>query len=233
MNKIRCLIKVVITVSLSFLLFACGSTPQPTITLDSNILAQPDTRIGVVYISPNDKPTTHIFGASCLLCYGVASSLTGKLDTHLESSISEEELLSLRQLVMSEYSQKAANISFIDLVVPFKELKKFKGDLGYAQKDFRPLKDWMNIDVLVVLHVARHGAYRSFSSYIPNSDPQGHVFGWLYTVDLETNAYMQYLEISENVQPEGEWDEPNNFPSVTTAYYQAIENAKQKIKNSI
>jgi hypothetical protein len=33
------------------------------------------------------------------------------------------------------------------------------------------------------------------------------------------------------VSAQGEWDEPPKFPGLTTAYYQAIELAKDKIKD--
>ena len=44
-----------------------------------------------------------------------------------------------------------------------------------------------------------------------------------------TDAYVQYMRFNELVQPQGEWDEPDDFPSVTTAYYQALENVKYYI----
>ena len=68
---------------------------------------------------------------------------------------------------------------------------------------------------------------------MPNGDPQGYIAGLLYAVDLNSNAYIQYLELDEKVQPEGEWDEPTTFPSVTTSYYQAVENIKNRIRNAI
>jgi len=214
-------------------LAACGATPQPTVLLDTNMFKSDTKKVGIVYIAPSDKATTHIFGASCLLCYGVASALTAKLDKHLESTISSAELNKLRDLVFDEYSQVAPNVEFVKLPVPVEKMKKFKGGLGFSERDFRSLKESTGVDLLVVFDVTRHGAYRSFTSYSPNGDPQGNVSAKLYTVDLDTNAYIQYLEIDEKVQPLGEWDEPPVFPSVTTSYYQAIENASQKIKDAI
>lgn len=226
-------IKYILIASLTIFLTACGSTPQPTVTLTTNIFAKDDLKIGILYTPPEEKATTHIFGANCLLCYGVASSLTSTLDNHLEASIDTVELVKIKDLVLSELSLRSPNVELVTLPTPMKKLKKFKGELGFAKKDFRVLKETLGIDMLVVFQVTRYGAYRSFSSYIPNGDPQGHVAGLLYSVDLNTNAYVQYMEIDEKIQPSGEWDEGPNFPSVTTSYYQAIENAKQKIKDAI
>lgn len=227
------LIKSIVTLTLVTLIAACGSTPQPTVDLNTNIFAKPDLKIGVVYTAPKEKATTHIYGAGCLLCYGVASALTSSLDKHLESTVTTDELTKIQELVVSEYSTKTKNVKIVTLPQQISKLGKFKGELGFAKKDFRPLKEQLGVDVLVVLDLYRHGAYRSFSNYIPNGDPQGYVSGLLYGVDLNTNAYIQYLKIDEQVQPQGEWDEPPTFPSVTTSYYQAVENIKSKLEQAI
>ncbi|MFT4747232.1 MAG: starvation-inducible outer membrane lipoprotein [Congregibacter sp.] len=61
-------IKQLVVISLAILLAACGSTPQPTVALSSNILTTKDLKLGYVYVGPEGQATTHIFGASCLLC---------------------------------------------------------------------------------------------------------------------------------------------------------------------
>jgi hypothetical protein len=220
-------------IGLVILLSACGSTPQPTVTLTTNLFAKEDLKIGVVYTAPQEKATTHIFGANCLLCYGIASTMTSKLDKHLENTIQTDELTKFKELVLSEYSERSSHVELVTLPTPIKKFSKFKGELGFAKKDFRSLKESLGIDIIVVLEVNRHGAYRSFSGYIPNGNPQGHIAGLLYAIDLNSNAYIQYMEINEKIQPSGEWDDAPTFPSVTTAYYQAVENTKQKIKDAI
>lgn len=227
------IIKCLFVALTTYILAACTSTPQQTVTLDNNLFANENLKIGVIYYSPKEKATTHIYGASCLLCYAVASALTSNLDNYLAANISDEELLNMKELVIAEYSSRSKNVEFIELAISIENLSDFYGDPGYATKDFRVLKEELNVDVLVVFEVAQHGAHRSFSNYIPNGDPKGHISGLLYSVDLDTNAYVQYLEINEMIQPSGEWDEPPTFPSVTTAYYQAVENAKEQIRKAI
>lgn len=226
-------LKITVITALTFLLAACGSTPQPTVALESNNVGV-DKTVVFAYVGPEDESgTTHIYGASCLLCYGVAAGLTSSLDTHLESTVDASEMEAIRDLVISEYREHNSDVSVVTLNTDIKKLKKFKGELGFAPKDFRPLAETLNADVLVLLELTEHGAYRSFSGYVPNGDPQGYVHGLLSTIDLKTNAYIQYLVIDEKVQPEGEWDEPTTFPGVTNAYYQAVENVKQKLADSI
>lgn len=215
------------------MLAACGSTPQPVVQLSTNLVSNDSTKVGYVYVAPSGEATTHIWGASCLLCYGVASALTASLDTHIEGTIDDSELVAISELVKSEYSLVSPMFSEVSLPTAINKMPKFKGENGFAKRDFRSLKDSLGIDVLVVLQIDAHGAYRGFNGYIPTSDPQGHISGLLFAVDLSTNAYIQYLPLLENVQPEGEWDEPPTFPSVTTSYYQAVENVKSKVRDAI
>ncbi len=235
MKTIELALKRLAVVAIVLVLTACGITPQPMIKLDTNILSKQDLKVGVIVSMPEDKATTHIFGASCLLCYGVASGLTSSLDKHLESSITTDELENIKQLILDGYENRNVEIKEITLSKEAKKLKKFKtkAKTGFASRNYKPIKKLHDVDLVVVLELYAHGAYRSFSQYIPNGDPMGYLSGKLFTIDLNSNAYVQYLEIDEKVQPEGEWDDPNGFPSVTTAYYQAIENAKKKVKDAI
>lgn len=229
-NKITYLIGLLSLLTLT----GCSVAPQqPDLALNTDILSQQETKIGIHFVEPEDKATTHIWGANCLLCYGVASALTQGLDDHLEQEISTEELDNIKELVLAKYSARFPNVKMVELSTPVKELKDFKEQLGFAKKDFTVVKGEHDIDVLVIMHVRGYGAFRSFSNYIPNGDPQGYLAGWLYSVDLNTNAYIQYLSLDEKVQPSGVWDQPPKYPSVTTAYYQAVENVKKKIDNAL
>ena len=209
--------------------------PQPDLAINTDLLSQQETKIGIHYVAPNENATTHIRGANCLICYGVASALTSGLDTHLKAKISTEDLDAIKELVYTKYSKRFPNVRMVNLTTPVGDLKDFKADqqLGFARKDFKSFKEELDLDVLVIMQVRGYGAHRSFSEYIPNGDPQGYFSGLLYSIDLNTNAYLHYLSIDEKVQPTGAWDQPPSYPSVTTAYYQAVENAKKKIDKSL
>lgn len=224
--------KLIFILLISFVLTACGSTPQPTVTFDKSAFSNSPKTFGIVYEMPKEEATTHIYGAGCLLCYGVASALTSKLDKHLEGNIDSKELNTIKNLVNEVYKNQGTELKEVSLDKEITKLKKFKGELGFAKKDFRPYKDKLGVDALIVVQFNRHGAYRGFNNYIPTTDPQGYVAVDLYTVDLVDNSYLQYLSIEEKVQPESAWDEPPKFPSVTTSYFQAVENVKERIRNA-
>ncbi|GMM85062.1 hypothetical protein [Pseudoalteromonas sp. MTN2-4] len=222
-------IKIIFAALITLGLAACGSTPQPTVSLKPEVL-NAEKKIGI-YFAKAEAPTTNIHGAYCLLCYGVASAANATLDKHLKT-LPIADLESTKELVLEGYKKSSDNVSYIELSEnEVKKLKKFKGELGFAKKDFRPLKESKNIDVLVVVEYWAHGAYRLYDAYIPLTDPQGYVTGVVYSVDLNDNQYIQYQKIDKKVVVDGEWDEPSlNFPGVTNAYYQALEQTKESIK---
>lgn len=211
------------------LLSACGTTPQQNVTLQSNMI-NAEKKVGI-FVKKLDIATTNIYGASCLLCYGVASAANAELDKHLKT-LPITDLESSKSILVNGYKTKANSVEFVEISEQeLKKLKKFKGEQGFAKTDFRTLKESKNIDVLVVLEYSEHGAYRSYNAYVPTSDPQGYVKGLVYSVDLESNQYLQYLSLDHKVIVEGEWDEPKEqFPGVTNAYFQAVENAKESLK---
>lgn len=216
----------------AMLLVACGSTPQPPVKFTTNQMAKNDVKIGF-YVKFPEKATTHIYGANCLLCYGVASSLTGGLDKYLKT-LTNEELNNLSSVTKTHYQTLMSEATFVDIEEKLPKLKKFKTKekFGFAKRDFRPLKEALDIDYLVVVDFKAHGAARTFANYIPVSDPQGFVSAEILGVDLTTNALSHYSEISERVQPEGDWDNGDNYPNVTLSYYQAIERVKNIIDQS-
>lgn len=222
------IIKLLVASLLTVLLVACGTTPQTSVQLKKEVLT-PNKRIGIL-VHEIPKPTTQIVGASCLLCYGVAAAANATLDKHL-ATLPISDLDSTKNLVLEGYKGKANSVEFVTITESeLKKLKKFKNELGYAEKDYRIFKELKNIDILVVLQYRAHGAYRGYSAYVPVTDPLGFVLGVVYSIDLETNQYLQYLELEQKIAVDGEWDEPSQqFPGVTNAYYQAVELTKASI----
>ncbi|RZM81653.1 hypothetical protein C3B51_07870 [Pseudoalteromonas rubra] len=220
----------ILIVLLTIFLAGCKSTPQPAVRLKPELLNE-NIRVGI-YINEIAPATTSIQGADCLLCYGVAVAANSSLSNHLES-LPTTDIESAKQVVYDGYKSKTQHVEFVNLSKDkLSKLKKFKGELGFAKKDYRSLKSELNIDVLVVLNIYAHGAHRMYSAYVPVTDPQGYVAGVIYSVDLETNQYVQFQRFNRKILVEGEWDEPKQqFPGVTNAYYQAVEKVKLSLGN--
>jgi hypothetical protein len=215
----------------AFTLAGCGAKLQLPIQINQNVLTNQQNKIGVI-MTAVPAPETHIYGAGCLLCYGVASGLTSKLDKHLKT-LATDDIASLKKEVFDALKLKGLQPILIDAPLDLDKLKKFKGKgENLAKYDFSKYKS-NDIDMLLVIEVTEVGGYRTFSSYIPTSDPQGYVNATSYLVDLNTNTYLWYNPAKTYVSVEMEWDEPPTFPGMTKAFYQAIQESKQKVLNPI
>lgn len=208
-------------------LTACGTTQQTPILLNKQLFSSPGNRVGLYF--ETEQATTHIYGASCLLCYGVASAANSSLSSHFEQ-VSLDDINSLKGFAIEHLKAQGKDVKLVDLKSKIKKLPKYKRKEGFPNRDYRKLKEKHDIDTLVVIHIPEHGAYRSYSAYIATSDPMGAVMGAVYTVDLNSNQYIQYDSLDLKVNVSGSWDEPPSFPGVTTAYYEALEKTKEKIK---
>jgi len=224
MNKIT-------TLALVFtclVMVGCASNPQKSVALSQDFYSSGDKTVGV-YVDELPAADTHFFGAGCLLCYGAAAIANSSLTSHIQA-LSTDDLIGVDESIAKLVTKKGIAANIINAPVDFEGLKKFTTqEEDFAKQDYRPLRESLGVDKLVVIDFNIVGAHRSYSGYIPTSDPVGAVIGKAYTVDLATNKYILYEEIDVKVSTSGEWDEPPSFPGITNAYYQAIEIAKEKV----
>jgi len=95
-----------------------------------------------------------------------------------------------------------------------------------AKKDFSALQKKYKVDRLLVIEIASLGFVRTYSAYIPTSDPKGVLQGSGYIVNLNSNTYEWYLPVNISKSADKNWDEPPKFPGLTNAYFQVLELGK-------
>ena len=172
------------------------------------------------------KVDTHIMGAGCLLCYAAAAMMNSSLTAHI-TTLPPEGLSQLKQEVFDAIAKKGATPVLIAEAIKIEDLPKFSGQQpNVALQDYSSFRQKYQIDKLLVINVTEVGAERSYSGYIPTSDPKGVLRGVGYMVDLTKNAYEWYLPVDVLKSAAGNWDEPPKFPGVTNAYFQALETGK-------
>lgn len=215
----------------SFLLFLSGCTTfvQNPVPLKEEFWQQKDTKIGVA-LTTIPQPDTHEVGAGCLLCLATVAAANSTLTGHVET-LSTDDISSLNKELADYLKSRELQPVLIEEAINFKTLEKFKTKVpDYATLDFRKLKDKYGIDKLLVIEVIALGTFRTYASYVPTSDPVGTFRAAGYVIDLETNGLDWYRTFVVNKAVDGEWDEPEEFPGITNAYYQAIEEGMQQIK---
>jgi len=170
---------------------------------------------------------TFLPGASCLLCMAVAAGANSELTDHART-LPPEGVAELKQRVAKLLEARGTEVVQIDAPFDLSKLPNFRvGEIpNAAKKDFRPFKDKYSVEKLLVIDITGLGFMRTYSAYVPTSDPKGWLGGYGYLVDLNTNTYDWYLPVDVQKSAEGEWDEPKDFPGLTNAYFQALEHGK-------
>lgn len=206
----------------------CATPRQSFVELNKSVVNGEAGRIGVA-MTPLRKPDTRFPGADCLLCMATASLLNASLTSHTQK-LPPEGLPELKDAI-AELIRKNGG----DAVVIIDELKvddlpdfESKGP-NIARKDFSGLKRKYAVDKVLVLDVPLLGMHRSFSAYIPTSDPRAELEINGYLVNLSNNTYEWYQTFSESRSAQGKWDEPPNFPGLTNAYFQTLEVGKDRL----
>ena len=214
--------RVVPAVALGLLLAGCATKPQDPIQLAP---AAPTGRVGVV-MTKLPAIDTQFPGAGCLLCIAAASLANSALTTHART-LSAEDLPQLKTEVAGLLRKKGADVVVIDEQLDLASLadNPSKGP-NMAPKNFAALQKKFQVDKLVVLDISAIGFLRTYSAYVPTSDPKGLLRGTGYMVNLGTNAYEWYLPVDVTRSADKVWDEPPKFPGLTNAYYQTIEAGK-------
>lgn len=224
-------LKIIFLSAISLAIISCAQHPQELIALSPKFATEINGKIGVKVIIP--KPNTHLVGAGCLLCIAVAEAANSSL-TKYTKTLDYTDLKESDQIILESLERKGAEVKIIAEPFSIKKLKKFKTkELNYAKKNHTPLKQKFDIDKLFVLNLTSIGVYRPYANYIPTGAPTGLVEGVFYLLDLNTNKYEMYQTIDFKINTQGEWDESPNYPGITNAFYQAVEQAKDKIRSTL
>lgn len=225
-------LKMVLAAFLAVGLSACAVKPVSPIKMDTNFYQDSTSTVGVYVVAP-EKVDTYLDGASCLLCYAAAAAANGSLTKHLRT-LDVNDITTIKSDIVNAMQGKGKKAELVTADLKLSKLKTYKPKTdGFAEVNFTTLKETAGVDKLLVVQIDMLGAQRLYSGYVPTSSPAGAVSGKIFMVDLATNKLELYQIFHERVAVEGEWDEPDSFPGVTTAYFQAVEQAKDFIKRQL
>ena len=214
------------------LLGACASAPQQSILLAQDTLKAESGRIGVA-MSKLPPVETHLPGAGCLLCVAAASMANSSLSEY-SKTLSHEDLPQLKNEIAQRLARKGANAIVIADELNVDDLGTFSGEgANVAKKDFSSLRTKYGVDRLLVIDVRTLGFERSYSAYVPTSDPKGVFRGAGYLVNLKSNTYEWYLPVQVLKSADKQWDEAPKYPGLTNAYYQALELGKDQFLKAL
>jgi hypothetical protein len=215
--------------TLGIALAGCATPPQPPVTLADAALQSSKAKVGVA-MTALPQVDTHLPGAGCLLCMAAASIANQALTTHAKT-LPLEDLPKLKEEIAGLLRKKGVDAVVVAEDVNVEALSSYdRQAANAARKDFSPLAKKYSVDKLLVINIATLGFERSYSAYVPTSDPKGVVRGTGYLVNLKDNTYDWYLPVNVLKSAEGSWDEAPKFPGLTNAYFQALELGKDEFR---
>jgi hypothetical protein len=213
-------------IAVAMSLAACQTTPpQNPIQLTKENLAAQKGRVAVGIRIAN--PDLYLPGASCLLCIGAATVANSSLNTYAKT-LKTDELLQVRAEIVEGLRKKGVDAVAIDAPLDFDKLPDLKLGPNTATKDYSGVAK--GFDHIVVINVQQIGFVRNYAAYVPTSDAKATLSAFAFMVNLKTNGYEWFDHLTITRSAEGAWDEAPAFPGLTNAYFQTIEQAKDRMK---
>jgi len=207
-------------------LTGCATKPQLPVAMKSEAIA-PQARVGVA-LTAVPKADTYLPGAGCLLCLAAASVANSSLTAHAKT-LPSDDLAAVKAQVVEALKKRGVEAVAIDGDLDLTKFPERSREPGRADRDFAKLRDQYQIDRLLLITVEGVGFQRTYSAYIPTSDPLAWVKATGAVVDLRSGAYDWWKPVEVRRPSSGKWDEPPKFPGLTNAYYEAIELAKEQL----
>lgn len=221
MNIRNLLAGIAVAVSLA----ACHTTPQNSISLTKEILAAQKGRVAVAMRVAN--PDLYLPGANCLLCIGVATIANASLNSY-SKTLKTDELVALKGEIVELLGKNGVDAVSLDGQIDLDKLPDLKLGTNMATKDYSTVAK--GYDHLVVINVQQVGFVRNYAAYVPTGDAKATISAFVFMVDMKTNAYEWFDHLVITRSADGAWDEGPSFPGLTNAYFQTIEQAKDRVK---
>lgn len=209
-------------------LAGCATPVQPPLAMTTSSISTQGSRIGVA-MTALPQVDTYLPGASCLLCMAVAAVANSSLTAYAHT-LPYEDLSTLKDTVAELIRKRGAEPVVIGEAIKLDNLPDYAArGANFARKDFSSLQKKYGVAKLLVIDVTQLGFERTYSAYVPTSEPKGVLRGSGSLIDLKTNALEWYEPLALLRSADGAWDEPPKFPGLTNAYFQVLELGKDQL----
>lgn len=207
----------------------CASVPpQLPLSLDKSNLPQSAKIVVVSEAIPKTSMTYP--GASCLLCLAAAATANSGISSYIKE-LDYNAFGDLQEHVVAGLEAKGYQVVSVDTPIQVKTLPKIKSSevINYARHDFSSLGEQYDADFIFVIDIDFVGMQRMYASYAPTSAPLATVVGKGYIVDLKSKSYVWHTPMLFRREADGEWKEPPEYPGLTNAFLQVVEDARDAI----
>ncbi len=225
---------VVLLSFLALVLLLSGCVTSPYVQMKQEFWTQTDRSIGVAVAKLPDA-TTHKVGQQGLLDMAINQAMADQLSKYLKT-VDLSNYGKVSGEAATRMQAKGLKVVEVASPVDVAALKDFTSEDSsrvYAQKDFRPLKQQLGVDRLVLLTVTAAGTQRSYYGFVPTSKPIALMATRGEIIDLGTNEIL-WRQVSSNTTPiDDPWDQPPNYPNVGVAVQKVVLMARRSLIDSL
>ena len=213
------------TLVLILSLSGCETTPKK-IPLDPSFSKSKEVRIGVALVK---YPVGGFYksGPQGLLDLLINTSLAGGLDAYLQK-INPNEFDEVQNDYVKKLQDHGFSVKRIDDRIDLEQFPKSKAN-DLFEYDLRSLSSKYDIDFLLLVTVQRFGTLRPYYGFIPTGDPKGLFQAAGQLINLKNNELEWQVFMGENnsiMAVDGQWEQPPDYPNVTSAIQRAEKNAE-------
>jgi hypothetical protein len=105
-------------------------------------------------------------------------------------------------------------------------------DGRYETKDFRPFARSAGVDKLIIIYIRAIGTTRPYYGFLPLGPPKAFCIFGGEMIDANTNKLIWLRTMTAVLGIPGNWDNPPNFPEVTSEIQNALKMASVGVKQS-
>ena len=210
----------------------CVALPAP-VPLSEEFWNDADKTVAIVVenLPPADFMTT---GQQGLLDFAINEGANSALNEYLKQ-LDYSEFAAVAEEFKELLEAGGATVVAVRTSHALPALSRFRSSGNekhvYARMDYRPLREELGADRLLLISVPTAGVTRSYYGFIPTSDPMAQLVAEGRVVDLETNRLLWRARMDVTLAIPQPWDEPPSFPNASAAFFKAAEQAKVLLKD--
>lgn len=225
---------VVMLLSLVLLSLLSGCVTSPLVQMKQEFWTQTDRSVGVA-VAKLPEATAQKVGQQGLLDMAINEAMADELSKYLKTldlssygKVSGETAMRMQA--------KGLKVREVGKTIDVAALNDFSSEDSsrvFANKDFRPLRQELGVDRLVLLTVTAAGTQRPYYGFIPTGKPIALMSTRGEIIDLTTNEIL-WRQLSTNTTPiDDPWDQPPNYPNVGVAVQKVVLMARRSVIDSL
>lgn len=200
-------------------IFITGCATQQNVPLSDQFWQQKKHKVAVA-TTKAPKPQVYEMGQQGLLDYAINSAMNKSMDAYLSRTD-----LSWYKTLPTTFASRLKQRNII--------AKRYDEQMDAKQLNYASVANLTDSDKLLIIKLQAVGAKRNYYSVIPTGAPEAYcvMTGELIDVNHDNQVLWRHeTTVSEPIQ--GTWDQPPNYPNLTSALKVAVNSAQQELVDS-